>query len=91
MHTHPMRQMATGYFLEKIIEDTKSKILSSNMPGRKLYLYSAHENNLAELLMSLNLFDEPHVPNYGAWISLEVHFINGIYGIKVMKQVRMHV
>ncbi|ERL91264.1 venom acid phosphatase Acph-1-like [Dendroctonus ponderosae] len=83
MHTHEMRQMATGYYLEKVIEDTKNKILSSKSPGRKMHLYSAHENNIAELLISLGVFEHPHVPNYGAWVSLEVHFINNIYGIKV--------
>jgi len=83
MTTHKMRQMATGYFLNKVIEDTKRKIISSNLPGRKMYLYSGHENNVAELLMSLNIFDTPHVPNYGAWVSIEVHFINNVYGVKV--------
>ncbi|XP_060531079.1 venom acid phosphatase Acph-1-like [Cylas formicarius] len=82
MATLEMRQMATGYFLNKLIEDTKRKIISSNLPGKKMFLYSAHESNLAELLMALNVFT-PHVPNYGAWISIEVHFINNIYGVKV--------
>ncbi|CAG9762420.1 unnamed protein product [Ceutorhynchus assimilis] len=84
MYTSEMRQMASGYFLEKLIQDTKKKILSGNFPERKMHLYSAHENNLAELLMSLNVFDKPHIPNYGAWISIEIHFINNIYGVKVI-------
>ncbi|KAJ8952967.1 hypothetical protein NQ314_007443 [Rhamnusium bicolor] len=82
MATADMRKMATGYFLNKIIDDTKTKILSSQKPGRKIHLYSAHENNIAELLISLGIF-EPHVPNYGAYVLLEIHRIDNIYGVKI--------
>ncbi|KAJ8951020.1 hypothetical protein NQ318_006405 [Aromia moschata] len=83
MATAEMRKMATGYFLNKVIEDTKRKILSSQTPGRKIHLYSAHENNVAELLISLGVFDDPHVPNYGAYVVLEVHYIEAVYGVKI--------
>lgn len=66
----------------QVIEDTKRKILSSQSQGRKIHLYSAHENNIAELLMALNVFD-PHVPNYGSYVSMEIHQINKIYGVKI--------
>ncbi|KAJ8966361.1 hypothetical protein NQ317_011936 [Molorchus minor] len=83
MATEDMRKMATGYLLNKIIEDTKKKILSSQKPGRRIYLYSGHENNVAELLMSLDVFSVPHVPNYGAYLMLEIHYMEGIYGVKI--------
>lgn len=82
MATAEMRKMATGYFLNKVLEDTKAKIFSSQQPGRKMHLYSAHENNIAELLMSLGVF-EPHVPNYGAYVILEIHHIDNVYGVKI--------
>ncbi|XP_076250786.1 venom acid phosphatase Acph-1-like [Rhynchophorus ferrugineus] len=83
MTTDDMVKMASGYYIEKIIQDTIKKIISSDWPGKRIYLYSAHENNIAELLISLNLFNKPHVPNYGAWISIEIHFINNVYGVKI--------
>lgn len=56
-----------------------------NVPGSKtkMFLYSAHESNLAHFLLVLSIFDLPHVPNYGAYIILEVHKIRDSYGIKV--------
>uniref|UniRef100_V5I8W2 acid phosphatase n=2 Tax=Anoplophora glabripennis TaxID=217634 RepID=V5I8W2_ANOGL len=77
-----MRKMATGYFLNKVLEDTKAKIFSSLQPGRKMHLYSAHENNIAELLISLGVF-EPHVPNYGAYVILEIHRVDNVYGVMI--------
>lgn len=66
----------------QIIEDTKHRVLSSAKNRKKMYLYSAHENNIAELLMSLGVF-QPHVPNYGAYVALEVHEIDNVFGIKI--------
>ncbi|KAJ8952969.1 hypothetical protein NQ314_007445 [Rhamnusium bicolor] len=86
MATTEMRKMATGYLLKKIVEDAKNKIISNtnnNKFGKKIYLYSAHENNVAELLISLGVF-EPHVPNYGAYTIIEVHKMNNEYGIKIL-------
>lgn len=67
----------------QIIADTKNKILSSDKEGRKMYLYSGHENNIAELLMSLGVF-QPHIPNYGAYLVLEIHQIGGVFGVKIL-------
>lgn len=72
----------SGYFLQKLINDSNNKI-SRKSPGRKLYLYSAHESNIAELLILLGVFDPPHIPNYGSYITFEIHKVNRKYGIKV--------
>nr|CAI5844099.1 unnamed protein product [Callosobruchus analis] len=82
LKTVEMRQMAVGYFLEKVIKDTVKKI-SGTTPAKKLFLYSAHENNLAELLIALGVFEYPHVPTYGSFILLEVHNITGVHGMKI--------
>lgn len=83
MATMDMRRMAVGYLLEKIVGDAKKKIADHNRLGRKIHLYSAHENNVAQLLISLGIF-EPHVPNYGAYAVIELHKINNQYKIKVV-------
>lgn len=77
-----MRKMAVGYFLRKVLADAKAKIQSSLKLGRKIHLYSAHENNVAQLLIALDVF-ESHIPNYGAYVMLELHKINNVYGFKI--------
>ncbi|XP_066147759.1 venom acid phosphatase Acph-1-like [Euwallacea fornicatus] len=79
-----MRRVASGYFLRKIIEDSKSKIYGKGDP-RKIYLYSAHENNIAQFLILLDVF-RPHVPNYGAHVIVEVHKVDGVFGVMVFYQ-----
>lgn len=49
-----------------------------------MYLYSAHENNVAEFLLVLDIFNPPHIPTYGSFIVVEVHLIDGVYGLKVI-------
>ncbi|XP_018579599.1 venom acid phosphatase Acph-1-like isoform X2 [Anoplophora glabripennis] len=83
MATTDMRRMAAGYLLKKIVEDAKRKIVDGNRLGRKIHLYSAHENNVAELLISLGVF-KPHVPNYGAYAVIELHKISNQYKIKIV-------
>ncbi|KAJ8969838.1 hypothetical protein NQ317_018939, partial [Molorchus minor] len=82
MATPDMKKMAAGYLLRKIVENARDKITGKNA-GRKVHLYSAHENNIAELLLSLGVF-EPHIPNYGAYAVIEVRRINNVYGIQIL-------
>ncbi|RZC33739.1 venom acid phosphatase Acph-1-like, partial [Asbolus verrucosus] len=86
--TTKLMQMASGtgvflgYFLQKMILDTISKITGTDK-GTKIYLYSAHENNVAELLILLRLFDKPHIPTYGSYITFEIHRFGDFYGVKI--------
>ncbi|KAJ3659157.1 hypothetical protein Zmor_010861 [Zophobas morio] len=83
--TTNLRRMASGYFLQKMIADIKLKI-NHTTPNRKIYLNSAHEDNLANLLITLDIFKKPHIPDYGAYLTFEIHLINGKYGIKIYYQ-----
>lgn len=47
-----------------------------------MYLYSAHDITVASLLINLGIFKR-HLPPYGCYVSLEVHKIEGVHGIKV--------
>lgn len=59
--------------LKKIIENMKAKIDGTLTPkGRKIYLYSGHENNVINILAALNVF-QPHVPKYSAAAIIELH------------------
>ncbi|RZC33740.1 His Phos 2 domain containing protein [Asbolus verrucosus] len=65
-----------------MIRDTISKINGTDN-GKKIYLYSAHENNIADALIVLGIFEPFHMPTYGAYLTFEVHKINNSYGIKI--------
>lgn len=41
------------------------------VPDRKVWMYSAHDETIANMLMTLNLF-EPHCPPYAATILIEL-------------------
>ncbi|XP_015835032.2 venom acid phosphatase Acph-1 [Tribolium castaneum] len=80
--TTELMQMSAGYFLQKVIQDSYSKINNTNS-DRKIYMYAAHENNIADLLILLGVFEPPHIPNYGAYVLLELHSVNNKYGIRI--------
>ncbi|XP_076253455.1 venom acid phosphatase Acph-1-like [Rhynchophorus ferrugineus] len=82
-NTTLLRQYGAGFLLKKIIEDTQSKINGTISPAeRKLFIYAAHERNLAFTLISLGVFND-RVPPYGCFILFEVHLIDGVYGFKI--------
>lgn len=59
-----------GKLVEKVIEDTNLKI--ANKSAVKLHAYSAHELNIAQLLIGLNSFIPPHLPDYSACVIFEI-------------------
>lgn len=70
-----------GGLLRKIINDTLLSINGTNKT--KMYLYSAHDITVAGFLINLGVF-ERHLPPYSCYVALEVHKIQGVYGIKVL-------
>ncbi|XP_077286082.1 venom acid phosphatase Acph-1-like [Arctopsyche grandis] len=71
--TPELRRIAGGTLLQKMITDSYNKIKKTlNPQGRKMYLYSGHENNVAAILACAGVF-EPHQPPYGATFLLELH------------------
>lgn len=82
-----LRTIITGYFFKKIIADTQSKIDGTLSPaGRKMFIYSAHETNVAAILLTLEAFKIVDIPPYGSYVLFEVHEIDGVYGIKLFYQ-----
>lgn len=78
-----MSKRFLGFLLKKIIQDSAAKQNGSLPEERKVFLYSAHEYNVATMLRTLNVFYR-HVPPFGATIFFEIHNINGEYGLKVI-------
>ncbi|KAL1512670.1 hypothetical protein ABEB36_002227 [Hypothenemus hampei] len=83
--TTNLKRMAAGYLIKKMMEDTENRINQTNN-DTKIYLYSAHENNMGQLMETLELFEYPHVPTYGSYVLFEVHEINNTYGFKIYYQ-----
>lgn len=73
--------------MQTIVNITHSAIHNASVPLEpKLYLYSAHENNVAALMAAARVY-EAHQPNYGSTFSLELrkNTVSQEYGITVSK------
>ncbi|EEZ97834.1 Venom acid phosphatase Acph-1-like Protein [Tribolium castaneum] len=80
-----LRKLSAGFLLKKIIQDSVAKQNGSLPEERRIFLYSAHEYNVATMLRTLNVFHR-HVPPFGATIFFEIHDINGKFGLKLYYQ-----
>jgi len=84
--TPRFRQILIGNLLKKIINNSKDKIERTLKPSaRKLYLYAGHDFNIFPMLRALGYNEEKLTP-YNAYIAIELHKVNGIYGIKAFYQ-----
>ncbi|KAL4703598.1 hypothetical protein ACJJTC_006775 [Scirpophaga incertulas] len=72
--------VSTGVLLNEVLEVSEAAV-SGNTEQPKLWLYSAHENNVAALMSAAGVF-EAHQPSYGSTFSLELrrHRTTGEYG-----------
>ncbi|XP_033336659.1 prostatic acid phosphatase [Megalopta genalis] len=66
-----LQRLKSGSLLGEMIDHMEKKSRNSLIPDRKVWMYSAHDETLANMLMTLNLFD-PHCPPYGAMILTEL-------------------
>ncbi|XP_050310098.1 venom acid phosphatase Acph-1-like [Anthonomus grandis grandis] len=83
-NTTRLRRLVAGGLVSKILTDSESLSQGTLTPSdRKMFIYSAHENNVAALLLSLDVYQLVDVPPYGAVVMAELHEIDGIYGIKL--------
>jgi prostatic aicd phosphatase len=85
-NTTDLKKIAGGYLLKKIINDSKAKIDGLLTPEtRKMFLYSAHEKNVALFLLTLGVYPDK-IPSYGSHAIVELHQIRGVYGFKIYYQ-----
>lgn len=54
-----------------MIDHMEKKSKNALVPDRKVWMYSAHDETIANMLMTLNVF-EPHCPPYTATILIEL-------------------
>ncbi|XP_066149410.1 venom acid phosphatase Acph-1-like [Euwallacea fornicatus] len=83
--TAELKKYVVGFLIKKIVDDSLSKTKGEYHNGTKIFLYSAHEYNIAILLRYLDVFYS-HVPPYGSYIVIELHNYEGVRGFKFYYQ-----
>ncbi|XP_043464721.1 prostatic acid phosphatase-like [Leptopilina heterotoma] len=66
-----LKRLKTGSLLGEMVQNLLMKSKNSLNPDRKLWIYSAHDETVANFLMTLDLFDA-HCPPYAALVLLEL-------------------
>ncbi|OAD55716.1 Prostatic acid phosphatase, partial [Eufriesea mexicana] len=66
-----LKRLKSGPLLGEIIDHMEKKSKNALVPDRKVWMYSGHDETIANMLMTLNVF-EPHCPPYTATILIEL-------------------
>ncbi|XP_067650144.1 prostatic acid phosphatase-like [Haliotis asinina] len=80
--TAEMQKLGAGPLLEQMLSNIKLKLID---PGSqmKLYMYSAHDNNIIAFLSALGVFNSIQPP-YTACVMLELYHRNNLFFVKVL-------
>lgn len=81
-YTTHLQRLKMGLLVNDIFTRLISKSKGSLIPDRKMWIYSAHDTTVANILMSLGAFDD-HSPPYTSLIIFELSVKNGVYYISV--------
>ncbi|XP_026738505.1 venom acid phosphatase Acph-1-like [Trichoplusia ni] len=84
-HNADLVRIATGVLMQDILNITSGVVYDNKEREPKLYLYSAHENNVAALMSASRVY-QTHQPSYGATFSLELrrNKTTGDFGISAV-------
>ncbi|KAK7794415.1 hypothetical protein R5R35_010392 [Gryllus longicercus] len=66
-----LQRLKSGPLLKELISNMEKAIYEGSGIGKKMYMYSAHDSTVANLLMTLGVFDA-HSPPYTAMILMEL-------------------
>ncbi|XP_035741777.1 prostatic acid phosphatase-like isoform X1 [Vespa mandarinia] len=66
-----LQKLKIGLLFGEIIDHMEKKSRNALVPDRKVWMYSAHDETVANMLMTLDLF-YPHCPPYTATILIEL-------------------
>lgn len=81
--TPSLRRLYSGPYIRRVTRSMLDLITGTQVDGRKIYLYSGHETNIAGILHSLKVY-YPHVPAYSSAVLLELHEIHNKYYVKLL-------
>lgn len=71
LHIFNCKTVSLGSLLGEMIDHMVKKSQNALTPDRKVWIYSAHDQTIANMLMTLDLF-KPHCPPYTATILIEL-------------------
>uniref|UniRef100_A0A1L8DYR1 acid phosphatase n=2 Tax=Nyssomyia neivai TaxID=330878 RepID=A0A1L8DYR1_9DIPT len=74
--TPKLARLKSGPILREILERFRNKTEGTLKPDRSLWIYSAHDTTVGNLLNILGLFDPPHNPPFAACVMLEMRLID---------------
>lgn len=74
-YTRKLARLKTGPLLKEILKRFSDKSKNKLKPNRSLWMYSAHDTTVSNLLNTLNLY-QIHSPPYAATILLEMRIAN---------------
>lgn len=77
-----LARLKMGLLINEIFTRFVSKSKNRLIPDRKMWIYSAHDTTIANVLMMLGAFDS-HCPPYASTIIMELSRQNGNYYISV--------
>ena len=66
-----LQRLKSGLLVGEMVDHMEKKSKNALVPNRKVWMYSAHDLTIANLLMTLNVFD-PHCPPYAAMVLIEL-------------------
>lgn len=70
--TNVLKRLKAGFLIKDIIDNTKAKERNELNPDRDIFVYSAHDSTIINLLNALGVFDH-ELPDYGATVTVEGH------------------
>lgn len=76
-YTPQLARLKSGNLLKEMLDRFTNKTNSNLVPNRSLWVYSAHDTTVANILNTLGMF-ELHNPPYRACIMLELRIKNSI-------------
>lgn len=79
-----------GLPVRKVLNNFEKVIDPKQIKKPKIFLYGAHENNIAGILIALNLWKR-RIPEYSSAVIFELHERNSEYFIKVSFYLRLHI
>ncbi|XP_030573457.1 lysosomal acid phosphatase isoform X1 [Drosophila novamexicana] len=87
--THLMKRIKGGAFLTEILKKMQNKRRKNLNPDRKIFLYSAHDVTLVNVMNSLGILDQTaKLPEYASALVFELHhsksFADGDFEVKLV-------
>ncbi|XP_031634018.1 prostatic acid phosphatase-like [Contarinia nasturtii] len=82
-NTPELARLKSGFLLREMLDRFDQKIASKLNPDRGVWVYSAHDTTVANILNSLQLFEPPRSPPYTATVLFELYKKGDSYYIEI--------